>query len=150
MRAEVPFLRPKKYSKNNSSAISVIRHCLEFLKKKKYSPDYVVYLQPTSPFRTFIDINNGINKILYYKTTSLVGMVKVNQHPFWMFEKKSEYKMTEFIKIKNKPQRRQDLPDLYYVNDALYITKTKYFDTDSMTNPIFDMSDMILLGNERF
>ena len=72
-------------------------------------------------------------------------MVKVNQHPFWMFEKKSEYKMTEFIKIKNKPQRRQDLPDLYYVNDALYITKTKYFDTDSMTNPIFDMSDMSYL-----
>lgn len=33
--ADVPFLRPKKYARDNSSSFSAIKHCLQFLKKKK-------------------------------------------------------------------------------------------------------------------
>ena len=49
---EVPFLRPKKYSKNNSPTSDVILHTLDHLKKKdNYEPDIITILQATSPLR---------------------------------------------------------------------------------------------------
>ena len=33
--AEIPFLRPKKFSTSKSTSTSVILHCLNFLKKKR-------------------------------------------------------------------------------------------------------------------
>jgi CMP-N,N'-diacetyllegionaminic acid synthase len=34
--AEAPFLRPKKFSKDNSTSYSAIKHCFDFLKKKNF------------------------------------------------------------------------------------------------------------------
>ena len=141
--AEVPFLRPKNLSTSTSSSISVIFHCLNFLKRKEnYCPDYVVFLQPTSPFRTFFDINNGIMKILKSKTRSLVGIVQVTEHPYWIFSKSKDDKLTEFVTKKNKPLRRQDLPTLYYINDALFISKSEYYRKATLNDPIFDKNNL--------
>lgn len=140
--AEIPFLRPKKYSLNDSSSISVILHCLDYLKKNEnYVPDYIVFLQPTSPFRTYKDINAGLKKIIHTKHTSLVSITEVSQHPFWMFKKKDNM-ILEFLKEKNKPLRRQELPKLYYISDALYITKTDYFFMISQDQPVFNLKDL--------
>ena len=143
--AEVPFLRPKKFASNNSTAFSVIKHCLTYLEKtENYSPDYVVYLQPTSPFRTSADIDNGIKSILKSNSTSLVGLTDVeNKHPFLTFRMKKGGHIEEFIKIKNKPERRQELPRLYMMNAALYITKTKFFKNKSTKNKIIDFDNSI-------
>lgn len=142
--AEVPFLRPKKYANSISTSISVILHCLDYLRKKEnYVADYVIFLQPTSPFRKFTDINNGLDKILENDVSSLVGIVEVTQHPEWMFKKNNDNRLTEFLKLKNKPLRRQDLSKLYYINDALFITKGTYYDKASKYNPVFDIHDLI-------
>lgn len=143
--AEVPFLRPKKYALNHSSAFSVIKHCLEYLKKKeKYEPDYIIYLQPTSPFRKIKDIDNGIKKILESNSTSLVGVTDVeNKHPYWTFKMSKLGRLDEFIKIKNKPERRQDLPRLYIINAALYISKKEFFDKKSNKSLIFDRNNCV-------
>ena len=61
---EVPFLRPKNISKDNSSTIEVVKHTLEFLRTNQdYIPDMIIVLQPTSPLRTTRLIDNAI-KIL--------------------------------------------------------------------------------------
>ena len=140
--AEVPFIRPKKFSHSRASSLSVVIHCLNYLKKyEQYSPDYVVYLQPTSPFRTSQDINNGIKTIIKTKTNSLVGIVKVDQHPYWMFKKEKNI-LSELICLKNKPLRRQELPTLFYINDALCITKISYLKSAKDPNPIFDQKNI--------
>jgi N-acylneuraminate cytidylyltransferase/CMP-N,N'-diacetyllegionaminic acid synthase len=142
--AEVPFLRPKKYAASKSPSISVILHCLDHLRKaENYFADYVIFLQPTSPFRRSSDINKGIRKIINKNATSLVGVVEVNQHPFWMFKKDRNEILSEFIKVKGKPLRRQELPKLYYINDALFITKGKYYQTASHSHPLFDTTDLV-------
>ena len=50
-KADVPFLRPKKFSKDNSSSASALKHalieCEKFFNKKF---DYVVELMATNPF----------------------------------------------------------------------------------------------------
>ncbi|TLX80363.1 MAG: acylneuraminate cytidylyltransferase family protein [Thaumarchaeota archaeon] len=142
--AEVPFLRPKIYATHKSSSISVILNCLDYLKKtENYFPDYVVFLQPTSPFRQFTDINNGIRKIMNSNATSLVGIVEVTQHPFWMFKKGKKDKLGEFIRLRKKPLRRQELSKLYYINDALFISKGQYYERISHHKPLFDTTDLI-------
>jgi CMP-N-acetylneuraminic acid synthetase len=51
--AEVPFLRPAKFSGDLTPAIAVIRHALEVLGVGLLDlSESVAYLQPTSPFRT--------------------------------------------------------------------------------------------------
>jgi len=143
--AEAPFLRPKKFALSKSPSISVILHCLDYLKRENYYPDYVVFLQPTSPFRTASDINRGIRKIVQGNYVSLVGVIEVTQHPYWIFKKRNNQTMSEFLKIKKKPLRRQDLPKLYYINDALYITKTSYFEGRSFNSPIFALNSLVSL-----
>jgi CMP-N,N'-diacetyllegionaminic acid synthase len=141
--AEVPFLRPKKYSTNTSSSISVILHCLNFLKKSNYVPDYVVFLQPTSPFRTSSDINNGIKEIIKQKTNSLIGIEEItSKHPYYMFKIKKNNKLQKFDKKLKKSIRRQDLSKLYIPNDAIFISKIKYYDNVSQTDLVFDPNNL--------
>jgi len=141
--AEAPFLRPKKYSTRNSSSIGAVLHCLKHIKQTEdYVPDIVVFLQPTSPFRDHNDINNGLEIFLKTNATSVAGIVKVSQHPFWMFIKNKKGKLHELIKKNNKPQRRQDLPDVYFFNDSLYISKIEYFTSATLKHPIVDIHNM--------
>ncbi|MEX0764801.1 MAG: acylneuraminate cytidylyltransferase family protein [Nitrosopumilaceae archaeon] len=141
--AEVPFLRPKKISTSKTSAFPVVLHCLEYLKRSEnYFADYVVYLQPTSPFRNSKDINLGLERIISSDSTSLTSISSVYQHPLWMFKKDSKHRLIPFLRNKNKPERSQDLPALYYVNGALTITKGNYFKSKRQNKYIIDFNDV--------
>ena len=49
--AEIPFLRPKKYSTAKASTVSTVLHYLRFLKKNnKEIPCYIAILPLTNPF----------------------------------------------------------------------------------------------------
>ena len=50
--AEVPFLRPKNISKDDSLDIDLFKHTINWLKKNEnYEPNLIVHLRPTSPLR---------------------------------------------------------------------------------------------------
>ncbi|PPR78478.1 MAG: N-acylneuraminate cytidylyltransferase [Alphaproteobacteria bacterium MarineAlpha2_Bin1] len=123
--AEVPFLRPKFLSGNKSRAIDVISHTLNWLKvENNWVPDLIGYLQPTSPMRTKNHIDKAISMI-GSKFDSVLSVTRVKEHPYFMF-KKNKDNMEEFIKNKNKPERRQELPDLYYSNPLIMFSKYSY------------------------
>ena len=58
--AEVPFLRPKKFSKDNSVDYDYIFHATKFLIGEKYYPDLIVLLRPTTPDRDTLVVDKGI------------------------------------------------------------------------------------------
>ena len=58
--AEVPFLRPKKYSSDNSIDYDYILHASKFLIKNKYYPDMIILLRPSTPNRTTQIVDKGI------------------------------------------------------------------------------------------
>ena len=61
--AEVPFLRPKKLATSTAHHPEVVNHALKFVEtKSQIKFDYVVMLQPTSPFRKSKHINEAIKK----------------------------------------------------------------------------------------
>ena len=59
---EVPFIRPSELAQDNSTHRSAVIHALDYLREKEgYVPDYLLLLQPTSPFRTSEDIDNAVS-----------------------------------------------------------------------------------------
>ncbi len=124
--ADVPFIRPSFLSTNNSKAIDVISHCLDWLnRKEKWKPDIIGYMQPTSPMRTEKHINTAIS-LMDETHDSVLSVTKVKEHPFYMFKKNSNEKLEEYIKMNNKPERRQDFTELYNSNPLVMFSWHSY------------------------
>ena len=85
---EVPFLRPKNISKDNSPTIEAVKHTLEFLRTNQdYIPDMIIILQPTSPLRTTRSIDNAIKILRKSKSSCVITVSKIKKHPssaFWL------------------------------------------------------------------
>jgi len=111
-------LRPSEISQDHSSSIDAIRHVLGVLREGRYSPDIIVILQATTPFRDSEDIRLAIYKFIDSNRSSLVAMKEFN--PYWAFKEDND-NMTpmfeQFIKT-----RSQDLPKALISNGAMYIT----------------------------
>jgi CMP-N-acetylneuraminic acid synthetase len=76
--AEVPFLRPGSLSGDEAPARSVIKHAVDYLERcDNWKVDYVVYLQPTSPFRNSHHIDQGMRLIEECGAHTLVSVVAV-------------------------------------------------------------------------
>lgn len=126
--AEVPFLRPGNLATDTATSEDAMLHTINWLgNNQNFISDYVMLLQPTSPLRTVKDIDNSIEKIINEDGDSIIGLVKAEKHPYWMMEIKNG-KVSSFAKTERKKYtRRQDLPDIYNINGAIYITKTELF-----------------------
>lgn len=59
--AEVPFMRPKRISGDKSTAFEVCQHALRWLDEHEHwRPKILIYLQPTSPFRSSKHIDDAM------------------------------------------------------------------------------------------
>jgi CMP-N-acetylneuraminic acid synthetase len=127
--AEVPFLRPAHLATDTAHTPPVIEHAISYLEKNEnYKVDIVVTLQPTNPLRRAEHIDLGIKKFLKASTDSLIG-VKEAFPPWWLFKPKGN-RVIPFIEFKKGVNalnlERQQLPKVYQVNGALYVTKRDY------------------------
>ena len=113
--AEVPFLRPKKISKDSTPGIFTALHLME----KVDGFDALCLLQPTSPLRTYTDIKNLIEFSKAKQANSVVSISKVKKHPFWMVKKNKKENILPLFK---SPviSRRQNLPEAYFINGSMY------------------------------
>ena len=118
---EVPFIRPKILAKDDSIAISVIKHAITFLNEKGQYYDIVIVLQPTSPLRTGEDIEAAIALFAKNSTESVVSMVEVSHPVQWTFQLTPELNIIDANKFANT--RRQDFEKRYSLNGAIYISR---------------------------
>ena len=118
---EVPFLRPNNLSKSNSSTIDVINHTINFLKiYENYIPDIITILQPTSPLRTVNILDKSIKLLKNSQlSSSILGVVKVKNHPFLCFELKNSF-LKPFKSNFKKYSQRQKFPIFYYPTGSIY------------------------------
>ena len=130
--AEVPFLRPKKFSSSKSLDIEYIKHCCNFLRKLKYFPEIVVLLRPTTPNRKVMVIDKGIKYFLknINKFDSMRSVSFFNQPPFKMFKIKNNRLVGFFdnqLKGEYFSQPRQNFPQTYLPNGYIDIYKPSFF-----------------------
>lgn len=116
---EVPFERPENLSNDTATTEDVILHALNFWKEHFFIPDYIVFLQPTSPFRTSNHIKNAIS--LFNKNIDMVVSVKETRaNPYYILREENE---EGYLKPSKKANfsRRQDCPKVYELNGAIYV-----------------------------
>jgi len=119
--ADVPFLRPKKISKDNSSTQDSIVHTLDYLEEfEGYVPDIVVLLQPTSPLRNTNNIDKSIRKLKKEKSDIILEISKIKTHPYRSFWANGKYLKPfkhDFLKF----HQRQKFPTCYYPTGEIYV-----------------------------
>ncbi|MEI4769607.1 acylneuraminate cytidylyltransferase family protein [Psychrobacillus sp. FJAT-51614] len=118
---EVPFIRPVELAQDNTPGIDPVIHAIE----RCPGFDYVVLLQPTSPLRTVEDIDGIIETLLNKEANFCVSVVEPNQSPYWMYNLNENGRMDPVIKQANFAVRRQDLPNVYSLNGAVYVANVE-------------------------
>ncbi len=93
---------------------------LDQLKKESYSPDIVIFLQPTSPIRDPEDIINAMEVFLSKSADSLLSVS--DMHPFVWREDQDGNVFSFNYDYLNRP-RRQDAPNDFLENGSFYIFK---------------------------
>jgi N-acylneuraminate cytidylyltransferase/CMP-N,N'-diacetyllegionaminic acid synthase len=118
---EVPFLRPRELSRDDTSDMPVYQHALFWLhKRESYRPEIIAWLRPTSPLRTSEDIDGAVNHLLHTDADWVRSVCLAEHHPYWMVRIK-EGRLSPFqegIDI-GKYIRRQLLPQVYRINGAV-------------------------------
>ena len=111
----VPFLRSSSASQDNSMEEDILKDIdLKLSKKKIPKPDVIVWLRPTFPFRSKIDLINALEQFL--KSSSKVDSMRliIPADPRLYFVNKGYLESYSF-KSKYSMVRRQNFPETYNV-----------------------------------
>ena len=116
------YLRPKNLSKNTTSLSDTLFHFHQWTEFKDIFYDYLVILQPTSPLRSYKDINSAVRIVKKKKYKSLFSVSESLEHPYESI-KISKNKKWKYVLSKSKLYyRRQDFDfKSYFINGAIYI-----------------------------
>jgi CMP-N,N'-diacetyllegionaminic acid synthase len=120
---EVPFIRPKELAQDGTSSMDVIIHALDALDK---SYDYLLLLQPTSPFRTAQHIDQVIEHLTDTNAVSVVSVSRTKKSPELIFYMKDDGVLQPILQNAQLITRRQDAKPTFEHNGAVYFTKIEY------------------------
>ena len=116
-----PFIRPKNLAGDNITNYDVMIHAINYL-ETKFSKDYDAYilLQPTSPFRSALDIVNSIKEFEKGDCPTLASV----KGPFFKRHKIiKELSSKDTSKLVNVGNHKP----IYIYNASIYITSKEYF-----------------------
>jgi len=128
---EVPFMRPAELARDETPHLPVIQHATKWmLEHERYSPDIVLTLQPTSPLRSAADIAAALRMLELSGADSVVSVtaVSAHAHPMRMLHVDDRGFATLFTNgqpVRRRINRRQDLPQAWVMNGAVYACRTE-------------------------
>ena len=135
--AEVPFLRPKELSQDNSPEWLAWQHALKYLiEDLNYNPDIMVSIPTTSPLRSTKDIIRCID--LYQKGGSdiVVTISETDRSPYFNMVHIDDDKA---IRLVNPPLKtifnRQNAPEVFNITTVCYVTSPDFILNN---NSLFD------------
>tara|TARA_Y100000588_G_C14266772_1_gene930293 strand:- start:1462 stop:2154 length:693 start_codon:yes stop_codon:yes gene_type:complete len=115
-------LRPEELAQDHTPHVPVIQHVIRDFEERGKVFDNIVILQPTSPQRTGLDIDNCLELLSTTRADTIVSVYKVDDHhPARMYTLVNGY----LVKYDVEPEDRQrhSLPDVYHRNGAVYALK---------------------------
>ena len=124
---DVPFMRPPELAHDTASSVDVVRHALDAVGD---GYEWLVLLQPTSPFRAPRDIADGIARLQTAGGNSLIAVAEPEKSPYLMFRRRADSTLDSVAGIKLadlRHTRTQDLPECYEINGALYVVRIAWF-----------------------
>lgn len=122
--AYVPWLRPAELATDTATSVDVALHALDWYEAENGAVDGILLLQPTSPFRTQLTIERGIELFRQHGCQSVLGVSPTHAHPMWMLKIEGDY-VVPFMQQHGLETRSQDLSPAYIVNGSFYLASPK-------------------------
>lgn len=119
----VPFMRPPELSTDTAQHVPVLQHAIDFVERKNGKKiDYIILLQPTSPFRLTEDIDGVLSRLIDTGAHSAVTVIRmVDNHPLKakrLVDGFVEPYFSEYPEPEGRP--RQQFPEAYKRSGAAY------------------------------
>lgn len=119
--ADVPFIRPDELATDESSSVDVVLHAINILKERGEEYEYIVLLQPTSPLRTAINIDESVQLLDDTASDAVISVCKAEHNPLWSNILPADNDLSGFIDCSILNKRSQDLNQYYRLNGAIYL-----------------------------
>lgn len=113
---DVPFLRPSSLAQDDTPGVAPVLHALTELP----GYDLVVLLQPTSPLRRACDVDQALELCIHKQAKTLISIVEPSSSPYHLYRCQGG-KLNPLMSDASKYTRRQDMPQFYSANGAIYI-----------------------------
>jgi CMP-N-acetylneuraminic acid synthetase len=120
--------RPSQLATSVASCENVMMHAVNYLRETEgYTPDVLILLQPTSPLRTYEDIDAAIELFFNKNCSAVISGYELQRNPLKEFLIDEEGKLTAIIDNSYPFRPRQQLPPAFRPNGAIYIVKAELF-----------------------
>ncbi|QWD00743.1 acylneuraminate cytidylyltransferase family protein [Polynucleobacter paneuropaeus] len=124
----IGIVRPEEFAADASSAVEVVSHFISVLPRPLLMEDpYIIYLQPTSPLRTAVHIDDAFKRMEANPGKPLVSVAAMEKSPFKSFILSVDGCLQSLFDEKLSNARRQDLPAVFIPNGAIYIFRVSEF-----------------------
>lgn len=136
MWCDVPFLRPADLSQDDTTHLPVVQHAVRWMAERvDYHPDVVMILQPTSPLRQAADIVAALALLEKSGADSVLSVSEVPSHSHPMRTLRIDPAGHAVLFATGEPvrrriNRRQDLPEAWVMNGAIYACRTSVLFAD--------------------
>jgi CMP-N-acetylneuraminic acid synthetase len=120
--------RSPELATDTTSSNSVIMHTIDYLKKNEgYIPDVLILLQPTSPLRTYKDIDEAMNLYFNSDCSAVISGYELEKNSLKDFIIDNEDRLKAIMNDKFPFTPRQQLPKIFRPNGAIFIIKADLF-----------------------
>lgn len=123
--AEVPWLRPAELAQDDSAWIDVVLHALDDIERRT-DVDVLCVLQPTSPLRLPKDVRGAVRRIQADDADAVVSVTPCESPIAFVNTLPDDGCMDGFLPSGLANTRRQDLPQHWRLNGALYAARPSY------------------------
>jgi len=113
--------RPQSLAEDTASSIDTVIHAIQSFDDH----DFIVLLQPTSPLRTELHIDEAIELLCDKEADAVISICETEHSPLWSNIVPEDGSMDNFISDEIKNTRSQDLPQYFRLNGAIYICNTE-------------------------
>ena len=121
--ADVPFMRPATIASDSAKMMDVIDHAYRFLAQAGKTYDFLVLLQPTSPFRHAKHIDEAIELRHQRHADVILGMIEAEHSPLLYNKLPVDGNMNNFYSTHLQHLNRQDMEKYYRLNGAIYVAR---------------------------
>jgi N-acylneuraminate cytidylyltransferase/CMP-N,N'-diacetyllegionaminic acid synthase len=128
--ADAPFTRPAELATDTATSAEVIAHAMDWIEtNSEESYEAVMLLEPSSPFARAGDYDAAVEMMGDRNADVVVGVRPVDINSAFVGPLDDQGRIASIIeKMRSlKAARRQDLPQEYTMNGALYLFRWDYF-----------------------
>ena len=123
--ASVPFLRPVELAADDTPTLPVVQHAVHWLEQRGDRFDAICLLQPTSPFRTSLEIDACVELLASSDADAVLTIREVPQeyNPHWVYFREHDGSLRLSTGESQPVARRQLLPAAFHREGSVYVTR---------------------------